>query len=84
MSHSRLLSRLAVAFALVACAALGACGRKGPLDPPPDASVAGQPQAQAAPQPGNFSGLAGLKGQKATPRDYTPSRKTIPLDVLLN
>ena len=33
--------RLALIGALAASFALAACGRKGPLDPPPSASVAG-------------------------------------------
>ncbi|MEJ2625309.1 MAG: lipoprotein [Pseudolabrys sp.] len=39
----RLFSRLALIGALAAAFALGACGRKGPLDPPPSAvSATGQ------------------------------------------
>ena len=37
--------RLALAGALVAALGLAACGRKGPLDPPPGASLEGEPQA---------------------------------------
>src|SRR3972149_10996237 len=37
--------RLALAGALVASLGLAACGRKGPLDPPPGASLEGVPQA---------------------------------------
>lgn len=36
--------RLALIGALVASLGLAACGRKGPLDPPPAASVTGEPQ----------------------------------------
>ncbi|MGN6571681.1 MAG: LPS translocon maturation chaperone LptM [Pseudolabrys sp.] len=42
----RPLSRLAVAAAMAALLVLGGCGRKGPLDPPPGASVAGEPAPQ--------------------------------------
>jgi predicted small lipoprotein YifL len=42
-STDRLFSRLALIGALAAAFALGACGRKGPLDPPPSAvSATGQ------------------------------------------
>ena len=37
--------RLALIGALIASLGLAACGRKGPLDPPPAASVTGEPQA---------------------------------------
>ena len=37
--------RLALIGALAASLGLAACGRKGPLDPPPGASLAGEPQA---------------------------------------
>ena len=37
--------RLALIGALVASLGLAACGRKGPLDPPPGASLEGVPQA---------------------------------------
>ena len=46
MSHSsdRFFLRFALIGALAAALGLGACGRKGPLDPPPSASVAGEQQ----------------------------------------
>ena len=47
---SRFLDRpmlgIAAAGALIACLALAGCGRKGPLDPPPGAASAVEPQAQ--------------------------------------
>jgi len=43
----RPFSRLAVAAAMAALLVLGACGRKGPLDPPPGASIAGEPAPQS-------------------------------------
>ena len=43
----RPLRRLAVAAAMAALLVLGGCGRKGPLDPPPGASVAGEPAPQS-------------------------------------
>jgi predicted small lipoprotein YifL len=59
---------LALIGALVAVLALAGCGRKGPLDPPPAASVAGE-QGTAVP-PG-------------TPKSKQPD-KHFPLDPLLN
>jgi predicted small lipoprotein YifL len=41
----RPIKGLAVAAAMAALLVLGGCGRKGPLDPPPGASNAVEPQA---------------------------------------
>ena len=72
---SRICSRLVLAAALLAALGLGACGKKGPLDPPPGASLEGEPQA-------NLPDLMSSKGQ---PKPGAPqSTKTSPLDVLLN
>jgi predicted small lipoprotein YifL len=67
---------LALTGALVAAFALAGCGRKGPLDPPPAASVAGEPRA-AAPADGQ------TKGGKADAA-MQPKYKNFPLDPLLN
>ena len=89
----RLLYRLPVIAALAAALALGACGRKGPLDPPPGASLEGQPQANmpdlmssnrgtpigGQAQDGNAG--VGPDGQPLAPKG---PKKQIPLDVLLN
>ena len=80
----RLFLRLALIGALAASFALAACGRKGPLDPPPSASLAGeQPTAGAQATPGAQvnRGPIGPDGKPIAPgmRD-----KRIPLDVLLN
>lgn len=92
-SNRRLL-RLALIGALAASLGLAACGRKGPLDPPPGASLAGQPQANmpglmstnpSAPIAGqatdNPNAGAGPNGQPLAPKG---EKKRIPLDVLLN
>ena len=42
MRHSRPFLRLALISALAASLGLAACGRKGPLDAPPAASLAGE------------------------------------------
>jgi predicted small lipoprotein YifL len=95
---SRPFLRLAVAGALVATLGLAGCGRKGPLDPPPSASV----QGQAEPQPAQRSGLAGPiavspfggGGSSSPTSDITVGpdgqpvvrgpKRSLPLDVLLN
>ena len=83
--------RLALIGALVASFALAACGRKGPLDPPPSASLAGEqpvvgapaaPDVQPAPEGAQVYRVPiGPDGKPIAPgmRD-----KRIPLDVLLN
>ncbi|MGB8428244.1 MAG: lipoprotein, partial [Pseudolabrys sp.] len=42
LRHSRPFLRLALISALAASLGLAACGRKGPLDAPPAASLAGE------------------------------------------
>lgn len=46
LSTERAFLRLALVGALVASLGLAACGRKGPLDPPPSASAADAPAEQ--------------------------------------
>ena len=67
---ARFYLRLALAAALAAAFALGACGRKGPLDPPPGASLTGEQGATTV-------------GADGKPVPQGP-KKRIPLDVLLN
>jgi predicted small lipoprotein YifL len=55
--YDRRFLRLAVVGALAAALGLGACGRKGSLDPPPSSSLTGeqqQPQQQQANPVGNL------------------------------
>jgi len=73
IGRDRLAVRAATILALALALALGvaACGRKGPLDPPPSASAPAGPTAEAgAAAPANNTGAA-------------PSKR-IPLDVLLD
>ncbi len=74
-SCARPLLRLAVIGALVAASGLAGCGRKGALDPPPGAALAGD-QSTANGQP-----VMGLHGGPHAPQG---PNKRIPLDTLLN
>jgi predicted small lipoprotein YifL len=85
--------RLALIGVAVAALGLTACGRKGPLDPPPGASLTGEPQANmpnlmskrtSTPIGGEAKeGEAGIgsDGQPVAPKG---ERKHTPLDALLN
>lgn len=90
----RPLSRLALIGALAAVFALGACGRKGPLDAPPGGATA---VSQTDEEPRRQTDALGQPTQQASPNDTLISRggarglprvrgedKSIPLDVLLN
>jgi predicted small lipoprotein YifL len=59
---------------------LSGCGRKGPLDPPPGASLEGDAQTTAGAQPVEDPGV----GPDGLPRAVKGPNKRIPLDVLLN
>ena len=61
--HVRLL-RIALIGALVASLGLAACGRKGPLDPPPGASLAGD---QATPVDARRDSRAPILGPDGKP-----------------
>jgi predicted small lipoprotein YifL len=65
------LSRLALLGVLAVALGLGACGRKGPLDPPPTSSESIEPQA-------------GVAGVDANAPPAPGSKKRLPIDVLLN
>ena len=73
------LSRLALAVALAASLGLAACGKKGPLDPPPGASLEGEPQANMP----NLMSSKGMTPDNSAAATNKP-KKHIPLDVLLN
>ena len=70
-------ARLAVAGALVAALGLSACGRKGPLDPPPGAAQYAEPPSTGGPSqlpPGTQVGV-GRDGKAVAPpatRDNRP------------
>jgi predicted small lipoprotein YifL len=71
--------RLALIAALAASIGLSGCGRKGPLDPPPAASVVG---SQTAPADVDIS-TNQILGPDGKPIARAPNKR-IPLDVLLN
>ena len=77
--------RLALIAAFAAALGLGACGRKGPLDPPPSASVAGERQ-QANPMTSPLVAPIGSQPQtgKANPPVVQAPKQPIFLDGLLN
>ena len=91
--YDRPFLRLAVIGALFAALGLAGCGRKGPLDPPPGASMADQPIAPglmtgpSSPvtpiggQPNKDNPGVGPDGQPLAPAG---PKKRIPLDVLLD
>jgi predicted small lipoprotein YifL len=76
---NRAFFRPALLLALGAALALSGCGRKGPLDPPPAASLAGEEAAQkpAGPVPK----VMDSRGRLITPPG---PNKPLPIDVLLN
>jgi predicted small lipoprotein YifL len=63
---------------LVVTLGLAACGRKGPLDPPPAASLAGDQGAAKS------SGGPLVIDREGRPTAPPGPNKRIPLDVLLN
>ena len=84
--------RLALIGALAASLGLAACGRKGPLDPPPGATLAGEPQADTNPMSNPIVAPIGGQVRDGNPgvgpdgKPMAPKgpKKQIPLDVLLN
>lgn len=88
LSTERAFLRLALVGALVASLGLAACGRKGPLDPPPSASAADAPAEQ--PRQSSLNPIAmqpiGSASQGGGNMLETPPgpKKRIFLDGLLN
>lgn len=80
--------RLALIGVAVASLTLAGCGRKGPLDPPPGASLASEPQPNAPPV-GASDPLVAPVGQvrentSGQPQAAPGPNKRIFLDNLLN
>lgn len=78
MSRNRPYFHLALIAALVVTLGLAACGRKGPLDPPPATSLAGDQGAAKS------SGGPPVIDREGRPTAPSGPNKRIPLDVLLN
>jgi predicted small lipoprotein YifL len=77
--------RCGLAAALALALGLGACGRKGDLDPPPGRFA--DPRAtevQPAPAPGPDAQVAASASPAAPPAPQPAAKKTTPLDWLLN
>jgi predicted small lipoprotein YifL len=90
MSGGRIVSRAVLVGALVAGFALGGCGRKGALDPPPSASLTNPQSANMPPslgeQPSPFvapSSEAPPPAASATAGQQPAAKKTFILDWLL-
>ena len=82
MTHyGRPFFRIALISALAASLGLAACGRKGPLDPPPAASLAGDQAVSDIVGPSDSMPPRGPDGKLIAPG---APNKRIPLDVLLN
>ena len=82
MRHSdRPFLRLALIGALAASFGLAACGRKGPLDAPPAASLAGEQPVTTGEPSGDDRRILGPDGK---PISASRTNKRFPLDVLLN
>jgi predicted small lipoprotein YifL len=82
LGHSdRLFLRLALIGALAASLGLAACGRKGPLDPPPAASLAGEQPVTTGETPTDDRRILGPDGK---PISASRNNKPFALDVLLN
>jgi len=74
--HNRRRRQLGALAALgLATLALAACGRRGPLEPPPDPTIAQSPAASAANPDDPF------KRPKVAP--ITPPTVALPIDKLL-
>lgn len=80
--------RLILLGTLAASFALAGCGRKGPLDPPPAASLAGEEGAskKAGEDAAQKSKTAAPKVMDSQGRLITPPgpNRPLPIDVLLN
>jgi predicted small lipoprotein YifL len=73
--------RPALIGVLIASLGLAACGRKGPLDAPPAASLAGEQTVPAGAETKDSSPGVKPDGMPLAPKG---PNKRIPLDVLLN
>lgn len=81
----RLPARLALAAVLIAALGLAACGRKGPLDLPPEASLGQQsPAPPVVPPPGSTPAAEAGFDAQGNPIAPPGQRRGFILDPLLN
>lgn len=78
LNRDRLLVHLALAGAIAAAFGLAGCGRKGPLDPPPSATLSGNKV------PAKSSGGEQVLDSHGRPHAPPGPDKHIPIDALLN
>ena len=91
MACDRLRVAGALAIAVAAALSLAACGRKGPLDPPPSAAIPSTPAATPAAAPAQFIDPMTPAGSAPPTRAQTtqaapasqPPLKTFILDPLI-
>ena len=83
MTAMRFQARLAVLGLIVLALGLSACGRKGPLDAPPGAGIAGEQPAAQPTGPGAIFG-APAPAEDAPPEATKGPKRRIILDGLLN
>jgi predicted small lipoprotein YifL len=84
-------SRVALAAVLTGALGLAACGRKGPLDPPPSAALPQSPAPADTPRPGLGEehygtppgGAPAAAAAAPAPGATPPTQKTFFLDFLL-
>jgi predicted small lipoprotein YifL len=91
---TRAMHRLAVIGALIAALGISACGRKGPLDPPPAAAVEPDLTAPAEGSPGAPTPRAAVRepdpisAATTIRRGLAPTTrgpdKRLPIDILLD
>jgi predicted small lipoprotein YifL len=85
------LSRLTLAAVMMAALGLAACGRKGPLEPPPAAGLANPQPTAARPSLGEDNDAASPPGEPAPARPQAsapssaspPPKKSFFLDFLI-
>jgi predicted small lipoprotein YifL len=79
--RDRPFALLGLTVALAAALTVAACGRKGPLDPPPSAAAAGDAQAQADTQAAQAGPAANpFSRPTAVPREKTIDNKDPGID----
>jgi predicted small lipoprotein YifL len=87
--RDRSLLRLATIAALTAAFALAGCGRKGPLDPPPSASISPPPQNEPTLGETNDPNMPGFRraprqtAVAPAPTSVPPEKRSFILDPLI-